>query len=385
MSYLMIDGSTEGENEVGRISSSGMHSIVTTSLLHGNLLLTRHSNDVYSILSSKYKVAEEEIGEGSIIHVSKVVLLLSHHHRRRDVEVSGNPNEDTCGNNPGYFRQLFWAKQQQQPQQQHYYALKQMKVGAQTEVFTEEIENEVSILRNLDHPNIVKIYEFYQNDCDDDEDNKHRSMDVICELCDGGDLYSRFPYPTEYDAADVIRQIVSAIKYMHDGRVVHRDIKFENIMFESKSPDAAVKLIDFGLSTILRSGKDEFVRTTQCVGTIDTMAPEVLKGVHSAKADMWAIGVVSFMLLSSKQPFFHYKRPIMEESIKKADYSFDTPAWKDVSDHSKDFVSRLLVVDPHHRMSADDAIQHPLVALVRARTFVPGSGSSSPRSSSILP
>jgi len=310
----------------------------TTLSLHGNLLLTSN----LSVLL-KYKVVSE-IGEGSMGTVSKVRLR----NRRVAPSPSGNSSSSSFQG-----LKIFRTATLKQVVKPHFYALKQIKLTDQATVFMEEIKNEISILRTLDHPNIVRIFEIYNYD---------RNLDVICELCDGGDLYARFPY-SQYDTGKYISQLISAVKYMHDHHIVHRDLKFENIMFEDKTKDAEIKVIDFGLSKILQKKKLE--RTTECVGTIDTMAPEVMRGIHSSKADMWSIGVITFMMLSSKQPFFHYSRKKMEEAIKTASYSFDTPGWAKITDDAKDFVSKLLVVKTKDRMSADDAIKHPFI--VRAR------------------
>lgn len=104
--------------------------------------------------------------------------------------------------------------------------------------FISELKNEISILKTLDHPNIVKAYEVYES---------KRNIELVMENCSGGDLHTRAPY-SEMDAAKIIGKLLSAIVYMHEKNIVHRDLKFENIMFENRLPDAEIKLIDFGLS-----------------------------------------------------------------------------------------------------------------------------------------
>ena len=124
------------------------------------------------------------------------------------------------------------------------------------------------------------------------------------ELCTGGDLYSRDPY-TERDAAKIIGKVLSAVEYMHNNNIIHRDLKYENILFESNSPDAEVKIIDFGLS---KRYDPHNKNLCDGVGTIYTMAPQVLEGIYDEKADLWSCGVITYMLLSSSLPFHGKKR-----------------------------------------------------------------------------
>ena len=118
------------------------------------------------------------------------------------------------------------------------YALKTIALHQITMEFIEEMKNEINILRNLDHPHIVRAYEVFDDG---------QQIFIVMELCGGGDLYARAPY-SEKAAAKIVGNLLSAISYMHDKNIVHRDLKFENIMFESKAENAEVKIIDFGLS-----------------------------------------------------------------------------------------------------------------------------------------
>jgi calcium-dependent protein kinase len=139
-------------------------------------------------------------------------------------------------------------------------------------------------------------------------------------------------------------------------------VKFENIMFENSSANSEVKIIDFGLSKKFLPGDKERVMT-EGVGTIYTMAPQVIKGVYTSQADLWSLGVITFMLLASEKPFYDRRRHRMMELIKSCSYSFDSPIWQTVSNHSKDFIRKLLVYDPKKRMDALTALQHPWLAM----------------------
>lgn len=126
-------------------------------------------------------------------------------------------------------------------------------------------------------------------------------------------------------------------------------------MFENNGPDAAIKVIDFGLS---RKFLPQDGYMTEGVGTIYTMAPQVLEGVYTSQADLWSCGVIAYMLLSSCKPFHHKNRSRLFDKIMRAQYSFEGIVWEMISDDAKDFVAKLLVVDPEKRMTAAMALEH---------------------------
>ena len=203
--------------------------------------------------------------------------------------------------------------------------------------------------RNSD-PNIVKLYETYE---------RRKQIYLLLEFCSGGDLYERTPY-SERDAAIIVTKLLSAVAYMHKNGVVHRDLKYENILFESRHPHAEIKVIDFGLSKrfMLQSSPDE-AYMTEGVGTMYTMAPQVLQGVYTYKADLWSAGVITYMLLSSSRPFWGRSRKQMADQIMRCNLKFDGPGWKHVTQGGKDFVASLIKVDPNERLSADEALESP--------------------------
>lgn len=228
------------------------------------------------------------------------------------------------------------------------YALKSIHLARITDpVFVNELRNEIDILKSLDHPNIVKAIETFEHG---------DKIYIVTELCSGGDLYSRDPY-TEEDAARIIRKVCSAVGYMHRRNITHRDIKYENILFENDAPNAQIKIIDFGLS---KKYIPEDPILKEHVGTIYTMAPQVLEGQYDSQADMWSIGVISFMLLGSDMPFFG-KRARVIEKIKTCDYKFKSRKWHQISPTAIDFVKSLLIYDPKERMTAWEALDHPFL------------------------
>ncbi|KAL3935780.1 MAG: hypothetical protein SGBAC_008769 [Bacillariaceae sp.] len=207
--------------------------------------------------------------------------------------------------------------------------------------FVSELRNEISILKQLDHPHIVRAMETFE----------HRNqIFIVMELCSGGDLYSRDPY-TEEDAARILSSVLSALSYMHSRAIVHRDLKYENILFVSDSSKAEIKLIDFGLSKVYGDN----AQLTEGVGTIYTMAPEVLKGSYTTKADVWSVGVIAYMLLSSQMPFYGRKRRHIVEQILNCQFDFRGRRWKRISNPAKAFIEDLLVLDPEERSDAQSA------------------------------
>jgi calcium-dependent protein kinase len=132
-------------------------------------------------------------------------------------------------------------------------------------------------------------------------------------------------------------------------------------MFETMAEDSPIKVIDFGLSK--KFLPEEHHRTmTEGVGTIYTMAPQVLQGVYTSKADLWSVGVIAFMLLSSTKPFYHKRRRKVIDRIMRCEYSFRGELWAGLSDESKEFISHLLVMDPKQRMDANAALKHKWIS-----------------------
>ena len=162
---------------------------------------------------------------------------------------------------------------------------------------TTDFKTEAAILGQCDHPNIVKLFEITKVD---------RKMSLILELCDGGNILSRLPYKEE-QVGRIIKQICSAVSYMHGMNIVHRDIDCSNIMFTTSDKDSDVKLVDFGSACELETvpnhpGAFRFLK--EKTGTLGIMAPEVIRGKYGPKADIWSIGVVAYTLLSNgKAPF----------------------------------------------------------------------------------
>jgi len=238
----------------------------------------------------------------------------------------------------------FLEKQRACGQYEPYYALKSIHLDRVNDpTFVSELKNEIAIMKRLDHAHIVRPIETYEN-------KGHLYM--VMELCSGGDLYSRDPY-TEDQAARIINGIISAVAFMHEHNVIHRDLKYENVMFANSHPKAEIKIIDFGLSKKYLPNQS----MREGVGTVYTMSPQVLEGNYNESADIWAVGVLAYMLLSSQMPFFGRKRRDILEKIMRCEYDFVGRRWSTVSKQAKNFVSELLQFDPKSRPTAEEAKQ----------------------------
>jgi len=221
----------------------------------------------------------------------------------------------------------------------------------------DELKKEIEIQRTLDHPNICKIFETY-------EDSKHGEMYIIMELCTGGALVSRMKNHRhgygEVAAATIVEKILSSIIYCHHHGVVHRDIKLDNLIYENEGEDAELKLIDFGFACEIAPGREAM---WDQLGTPSYMAPELWSNEpeYDSSVDMWAIGVVTYMLLSGKRPFHHDNKREKARMIRHDPLKFPDAEWGRVSDDAKDFCKQLMQKHPKDRLSATAAKDHPWI------------------------
>lgn len=263
--------------------------------------------------------------------------------------------------------------------------LRAIKVVAKQKLSSSQrasVLKEAAIMRQLDHPSIVHMYEFQETD---------DHYFIILELVEGGELFHqivRLTYFSEDLSRHVILQVANAIRYLHEvAGVVHRDIKPENLLFtpgpyvpsktkvsrpgddDNKEDEgeflpgvggggiATIKLADFGLSKIIWDSKT----MTPC-GTVGYTAPEIVKDERYSKSvDMWAFGCVLYTILCGFPPFFDESIEVLTRKVAKGEYSFLSPWWDGISDSAKDLVSKLLTVDPEKRYTIEDFFQHPWV------------------------
>lgn len=199
-----------------------------------------------------------------------------------------------------------------------------------------QFRTEVKILQTLDHPNIIKMFEFFE-----DEINIY----LVLEKCEGGELFDRViekEFFSEKEAAVVMKQILQAINYCHNNGVCHRDLKPENFIFATKSDDADIKIIDFGLSKIFDPTTQGYSLMKTGCGTPYYISPEVLTHNYNHMCDMWSAGCILYVLLCGYPPFFGDDDREIIEAVRVGEFDYDGEEWEDVSLEAKDLISRLI-------------------------------------------
>jgi calcium-dependent protein kinase len=216
---------------------------------------------------------------------------------------------------------------------------------------------EIAILRTLDHMNILKIYEFYQDE---------KCYNLIMEYCSEGDLFEKIqkeaPF-NEYTACHIIYQLLSAVSYCHSNNIVHRDIKADCILIESSEnvtfKDENITLYNIRLSEFNYARSfNKKKKLTKKVGTSYYVAPEVLNRNYNEKCDIWSIGVLLFILLCGKPPFWGEDDKQITDKVRKGDPDWRKDEWTNVSQEGQDFVKLLLNTKSSHRPSSSEALQN---------------------------
>jgi calcium-dependent protein kinase len=212
-------------------------------------------------------------------------------------------------------------------------------------------QNEIEIQMSLDHPNIVRLFETF-------EDNKY--VYIVLEICSGGELFDEIlektqgDHPTgfsEFDVCFLMKQMMRAVYYMHSHGVCHRDLKPENFLLKERGiaiKSNTLKTTDFGISKRFKSGEPMRTKT----GTAMYAAPELLAGLYTEKVDMWSSGVILYIMLSGCPPFGGNNDSEIIKEVKKAVINFDLPEFKDVTQEAKDMVKLMCHKDASDRPTA---------------------------------
>ena len=221
-----------------------------------------------------------------------------------------------------------------------------VKVLKKAEQDMEALLKEVEILSKLSHPNIMQIYEVF---------NDKTNFYIVSEFCQGGELFDQISKKgnfSENDAAKIMKQVLSAITYSHQNNIVHRDLKPENILLEDKSSDLVVKIIDLGCAMSFK--KNEKMHNAD--GTPYYIAPEVLEGNYDEKCDVWSCGVILYIMLCGYPPFNGETDDEILQAVKKGTFDFPKEEWGTVSQDAKDLINKMLTYEPTKRVSALDCL-----------------------------
>ncbi|XP_025038480.1 calcium/calmodulin-dependent protein kinase type II subunit delta isoform X14 [Pelodiscus sinensis] len=217
----------------------------------------------------------------------------------------------------------------------------------------QKLEREARICRLLKHPNIVRLHDSIS------EEGFHY---LVFDLVTGGELFEDIvarEYYSEADASHCIQQILESVNHCHLNGIVHRDLKPENLLLASKSKGAAVKLADFGLAIEVQGEQQAWFGFA---GTPGYLSPEVLrKDPYGKPVDMWACGVILYILLVGYPPFWDEDQHRLYQQIKAGAYDFPSPEWDTVTPEAKDLINKMLTINPAKRIIASEALKHPWI------------------------
>ena len=213
-----------------------------------------------------------------------------------------------------------------------------------------QLKTEVRISSQVNHVNIIRLEEVYESDT---------HLYLVQELCTGGDLFDLLKshkngHLSEDETRCLVKQLLSAVKYLHAHHILHRDVKLENFLLTSSG---TLKMIDFGVARYFTPGQVH----RDAVGTPYSIAPEVVRRCHSERSDVWSVGVMTFALLSGKTPFGGCDGGdlnAVRRNILEGNFSFNDAVWETVSSTARAFIVKVLQTDVHKRPSAKHVLRH---------------------------
>lgn len=230
-------------------------------------------------------------------------------------------------------------------------AIKSIKIQNFTSKSIQKILNEVNILKSLDHPGILQIFEVYRDE---------KTLNIVTELCSGGNLFNKIQlrgYISENYSAKIMYDIITTVKFCHDAGIVHRDLKPENIIFEDDSLDARIKIIDFGTSIKVRY----LEKLNSFAGTAYYVAPEVINGEYNEMCDVWSIGVILYVMLCGRPPFAGKSLDEILRKIENEEVRYEGSIWMKISEACKSFLKKILVKNPKHRIGLEEMLLDPWI------------------------
>jgi calcium-dependent protein kinase len=235
-------------------------------------------------------------------------------------------------------------------------AIKIMKKSSMDSSDLELVRTEIEILKVCQHPNIIRLYNVFEN---------ADYMYIIMEYCSGGDLFSylenRNFRVSEKRASTIIHLMSTAVYYMHSFGVVHRDLKPENVLMTSDDEEADIRILDFGLSKIL----GPYEKCDEPYGTLTYCAPEIIIDEPYSKAvDLWSLGIMTYLMVSGKLPFnSEDENEIARQVVYDEPDYVRNPVWKNITPECKDFIKRLLEKDQNKRMTIKELLEHKWIKM----------------------
>ena len=209
------------------------------------------------------------------------------------------------------------------------------------------MKREIEIMMFADHPNIIRLFETFEDS---------RYLHLVMELCTGGDICERLLSKGTYsesEASKIMNQLLSAVNYLHSNKVVHRDLKADNFLYET-SDSSVIKICDFGMSI----QTDSLSKLKSLAGTPYYLAPEVLKGNYTKACDVWSLGVFLFFLLTGQHPFKGDSLNSVYEKAAEGFYSVKNKDLQGISDNAQDLIKKMLTVQERKRITIKNALEH---------------------------
>jgi serine/threonine-protein kinase Chk2 len=231
-------------------------------------------------------------------------------------------------------------------------------IGTQAHTFNQQIQSECSILQDLNHPCIIRVYDVYDTP---------NAVYIILELVEGGELFDRIVANGQFDELTskfLFRQMCLGVKYLHDRSITHRDLKPENVLLTlPDTNETLIKITDFGLSRFIN---ETTLMKTFC-GTPNYLAPEVLvthgEASYTNKVDVWSLGVILYISLVGYPPFNEsISGTPLNDQIIQGLYTFPDEFWSEVSESVKDLIRKMMCIDPVKRLTIAGVLEHPWLA-----------------------